>query len=147
MTEDKPIGFGGNWTKRKLDILESYMDAYTTALKKQGFRLMYIDAFAGEGRIGLRDDDDGVQFLSGSVTRALKIEDRLFTGLSLSKKIRQYTENSNVYVGDILEGKLGLKTGMQMIIYALFERTGINGAGFFFSIRLPLKSNGPRLNP
>ena len=86
MTEDKPIGFGGNWTTRKLDILESYMDAYTTALKKQGFRLMYIDAFAGEGRIGLRDDDDGVQFLSGSVTRALKIEDRPFDRLVFVEK-------------------------------------------------------------
>ena len=105
MTEDKPLGFGGNWTKKKLDMLERYMDAYTTALKKQEFQLMYIDAFAGEGQIGLRDDVDGVdgvQFLSGSSERALRI-DRL-TGSSLSKWIQEDVKNSNFSAIGILKG-------------------------------------------
>ena len=37
--------FGGPWTEDKLDILEGYLDSYTTALKNQPFRLVYIDAF------------------------------------------------------------------------------------------------------
>ena len=41
--------FGGEWTQEKLDILHRYLDAYTTALKDQNFRLIYVDAFAGEG--------------------------------------------------------------------------------------------------
>lgn len=41
--------FGGNWTEQKLGILEAYLDSYTTALKNHGFRLVYIDAFAGSG--------------------------------------------------------------------------------------------------
>lgn len=41
--------FGGNWTEQKLAILETYLNEYTTALKNQPFRLIYVDAFAGEG--------------------------------------------------------------------------------------------------
>ena len=81
MTEDTTFSFGGNWTEIKLDILESYLDAYTTAMRHQRFQLMYIDAFAGKGRIGRRDDVDGVQFLSGSSERALRIENRPFDRL------------------------------------------------------------------
>jgi len=50
--------FGGEWTQEKLQILERYLDAYTTALKSKPFKLVYIDAFwhwsdrpaAGSGR-------------------------------------------------------------------------------------------------
>ena len=48
--------FGGDWTVHKLNILECYLDAYTTALKKQPFDLVYIDTFAGSGKIGLSPD-------------------------------------------------------------------------------------------
>jgi three-Cys-motif partner protein len=41
--------FGGDWTTDKLAILGSYLNAYTTALKKQRFTTGYIDAFAGSG--------------------------------------------------------------------------------------------------
>lgn len=41
--------FGGSWTEIKLDILRKYLQFYTTALKKQNFELLYIDAFAGSG--------------------------------------------------------------------------------------------------
>ena len=41
--------FGGDWTEEKLDMLRKYLRAYTTALKRQPFGLMYIDAFAGSG--------------------------------------------------------------------------------------------------
>ena len=50
--------FGGDWTKDKLDMVERYLNAYTTALKKKDyFRLMYIDAFAGSGIINLKKSD------------------------------------------------------------------------------------------
>ena len=66
--------FGGQWTIEKLDILERYLDAYTTALKNQPFRLMYIDAFAGTGEISLRQEDEDVrEFIEGSARRAIKI--------------------------------------------------------------------------
>jgi len=41
--------FGGAWTERKLSIVRTYLKMYTTALKNQPFRRLYIDAFAGTG--------------------------------------------------------------------------------------------------
>jgi len=41
--------FGGKWTQEKIKCLKKYLPAYTTALKKQRFRKIYIDAFAGTG--------------------------------------------------------------------------------------------------
>jgi three-Cys-motif partner protein len=42
-------GWGGEWTKDKLERLRNYLRAYTTALKNQPFELIYIDVFAGTG--------------------------------------------------------------------------------------------------
>lgn len=41
--------FGGNWTEQKLKCIKDYLSTYTTALKNQNFKLLYIDAFAGTG--------------------------------------------------------------------------------------------------
>jgi len=44
-----PHRFGGFWTTAKLEVLKKYLRSYTTALKNQPFRKIYIDAFAGTG--------------------------------------------------------------------------------------------------
>ena len=77
--------FGGPWTERKLAILERYLDAYTTALMRQPFELWYIDAFAGTGRVDLSADEQGDirQFVSGSVERAINIDEKPFDTLIL----------------------------------------------------------------
>ena len=81
----------GPWARQKLDGLEAYLHAYTMALKKQPFELIYIDAFAGAGRSKVRTawegadeedlqllDDEFVkaeqQFIEGSPHRALALE-------------------------------------------------------------------------
>lgn len=70
--------FGGQHTERKLAILEKYLDAYTTALKKQPFETVYVDAFAGTGEIpvigrgeNLLGAEDLGEFIRGSAIRAL----------------------------------------------------------------------------
>lgn len=80
--------FGGKWTKEKLNILEKYLDAYTTALKNQNFELVYIDAFAGDGFINTVSDaeSDTKEFLEGSVLRALKIDNKPFDRLVFVEK-------------------------------------------------------------
>ena len=73
--------FGGHWTTQKLNALEEYLGSYTTALKRQNFRLVYIDAFAGRGGkpidvIPLFDplgDNEVTEFAKGSVRRALDL--------------------------------------------------------------------------
>ena len=71
-TENK---FGGDWTEKKLDAVEEYLKFFTTALKKQNFKLRYIDAFSGSGNVTLKN---GV-VTDGSAVRALKYPfDRYF---------------------------------------------------------------------
>jgi len=80
--------FSHSGTRKKLDVLARYLDAYTTALKKQRFELFYVDAFAGTGEIplreggGLLDDVEEIDpVIEGSAQRALQLRtpfDRYF---------------------------------------------------------------------
>ncbi|HEX6707356.1 MAG TPA: three-Cys-motif partner protein TcmP [Albitalea sp.] len=62
--------FGGLWTAEKLDVLRRYLAFYTQALKKQPFKLIYIDAFAGTGRCKIKLGD-GHTTIDGSAKIAL----------------------------------------------------------------------------
>lgn len=77
--------FGGDWTEEKLGILKKYLNAYNTALKKQPFKRVYIDAFAGTGYRQQRkeqykfqgffeelEQEESRQFLKGSAKLALE---------------------------------------------------------------------------
>ena len=90
MTNKTENQFGGTWTQEKLEILKKYLDSYTTALKGQNFRLLYIDAFAGTGRVeqGAQDPDqnDRRNFIDGSANVALNIEDKPFDELIFIEK-------------------------------------------------------------
>lgn len=73
--------FGGSHTEQKLEALENYLRAYTTALKNQPFKLAFFDAFAGTGQIELPmasaplfEADDAQKFIDGSAVRALRCE-------------------------------------------------------------------------
>ena len=113
--------FGGDWTSEKLNILESYLDAYTTALKNQPFSLMYIDAFAGTGAIILpTEDPDAQAFIAGSASRAIAIKEKPFDRLvfvernrrrysqltrlreeHLARDIRTENSDANSYLSDL----------------------------------------------
>lgn len=87
--------FGGPWTVKKLKILRGYLNAYTTALKRQNFELIYIDAFAGNGYIDLLNSSDrefNDEFIEGSASIALQIEDRPFDKLFLIEKNQKRCE-------------------------------------------------------
>lgn len=72
--------FGGVHTDQKLNKLEAYLKAYSTALKNQDFHLIYFDAFAGAGDIQIGSNeatlldtiDEYSPFIQGSPLRALK---------------------------------------------------------------------------
>jgi three-Cys-motif partner protein len=74
-----PQRFGSAHTKSKLDKLEAYLRAFTTALKHQRFELIYFDAFAGTPDIDVGSADvpllsaqDFRPLIQGSSRRALK---------------------------------------------------------------------------
>ena len=74
--------FGGKHTEQKLQLIENYLDRYTTALKYQSFNLIYFDAFAGAGDIPQPIDvaqsplfmDEYREFIDGSARRALSLK-------------------------------------------------------------------------
>jgi three-Cys-motif partner protein len=75
--------FGGPWTEIKLDAVEYYLECYTKALKRVGFDLWYIDAFAGSGDRSAEREVGGIlegapvrritETLDGSARRALAV--------------------------------------------------------------------------
>lgn len=72
--------FGGEWTKTKLLLLRRYLDAFTTALKRMPFDLVYVDTHAGNG---VWVPDDGPP-MDGSPLIALSIKDKSFAELHLN---------------------------------------------------------------
>lgn len=83
MAKRPPHQFGGAWTDQKLDVLEGYLTAYTTALQKAKFTKGYIGAFAGSGyrdakRGNVPDmvDEEPQDLLEGSARRALRVQPR-----------------------------------------------------------------------
>jgi len=72
--------FGGKHTQTKLETVADYLNFYTTALKKQGFRLKYFDAFAGTGHmknlsdLPLLNEGKELEVMEGSTKRSLEIE-------------------------------------------------------------------------
>lgn len=84
--------WGGGWTSEKLEILRRYLDGYTTALKRQRFELVYIDAFAGPGTwesgsgYGSNDYADFEAIHKGSPLIAAEIGDRPFDRLVFIEK-------------------------------------------------------------
>lgn len=83
--------YGGPWTIDKLNIIEQYLNSYTTALKDRPFRLFYIDAFAGSGSdtLGSREYAEYGEFVVGSAERAIKIEDKPFDRLIFIEKLEE----------------------------------------------------------
>ena len=68
--------YGGGWTEIKLEVLKSYLHFYTKALQNQPFELIYIDAFAGNGRCELESSGAGFKLVDGSALIALNTEPR-----------------------------------------------------------------------
>jgi three-Cys-motif partner protein len=72
--------FGSKHTERKLKTVHSYLGAFTTALKKQAFELLYVDACAGSGASKAKGDKKQGQLLDvdeitvGSAIRALQVD-------------------------------------------------------------------------
>jgi three-Cys-motif partner protein len=75
--------FGGEHTRRKLDVVAKYLAAYVTVMKRQDFRLYYVDGFAGSGASTSKAEAERSQdptlfpaadVLDGSPIRALSVE-------------------------------------------------------------------------
>lgn len=80
--------FGGSWTKQKLNVLEKYLNFYMTALKNQKFKKIYIDCFAGSGKIEFADE----AVINGSATIALDIDNKFDEYYFIERNPENYHE-------------------------------------------------------
>ena len=90
MTKQK---FGGPWTVEKLGILSDYLSFYAIALKSQPFDLIYIDAFAGTGKIKIGDEDE-YEIIDGSAKLALQSSGAFAEYIFIEKK-KSYVKELN----------------------------------------------------
>ena len=112
MSSESAQPFGGAWTQEKLDILEAYLDAYTTALKNQRFNLWYVDAFAGSGSIAALDDEAGRQLLTGSPEIALRVDNKPFDNLLFIEKDAKNSTLLDRRISSVdLDGRAEVKEG------------------------------------
>ena len=82
MTKQK---FGGAWTVEKLNVFSDYLDFYLTALKNQPFKLLYIDAFAGTGKIKIGEEEN-YEVIDGSAKLALQASGMFAEYILIEKK-------------------------------------------------------------
>lgn len=112
--------FGGEHTKAKLEALEKYLRAYSTALNRQKFRLIYFDAFAGTGDIQIADADaallEGVDdyspFVKGSAQRALELGEAFDTYIFVERSRRKIADlkrlrNEHASIADRIDIRQG----------------------------------------
>ena len=66
-TNQKGSHFGGEWTIQKLNIIEKYINAYLTALKKQRVKKIYVDGFAGSGVTELKTKEESKTSILGNL--------------------------------------------------------------------------------
>ena len=97
--------FGGEWTTKKLERVEKYLNAYMKIMNKQRFRVAYIDAFAGTGyrtankksnldELPFREfaEQESIDFIDGSARVALRVEPRFHRYIFIEQKMSHYTE-------------------------------------------------------
>jgi three-Cys-motif partner protein len=106
--------FGGPWSLIKVETVAAYLVAFNRALKNQGFRKVYIDAFAGSGDFQFKarsasplfDEGEFIETHAGSARRALAtkppfdqlvfVESATKNADALDDVLRQFPESNAV---------------------------------------------------
>lgn len=102
--------FGGKWTQEKLEKVGQYLQTYSTALKNQSFKRVYVDAFAGTGYIQFKERDESPtlfpefqesefqDFVSGSAQIALNVNPPFDQYIFIEKDTNRFSELENLKV-------------------------------------------------
>jgi three-Cys-motif partner protein len=82
--------FGGPWTLLKLSALEKYLAAFTRALSRQHFTLLYIDGLAGTGQCEVTMNGTKTT-VDGSAKRALLSQPPFDHYCFIEHKVKNYS--------------------------------------------------------
>lgn len=107
--------FGGSWTLLKLETLKKYLTAYGTALKNTKYKVVYIDAFAGNGECVTKEGKvpgsvkialecnrfDEYNFIELNTTFANQLKD--LKSRYPDKKISIYNNDANTEIRKVLK--------------------------------------------
>lgn len=100
--------FGGRWTQEKLEKVGNYLQTYSTALKNQSFKLIYVDAFAGTGYINLKEKQNNPllflefeefevqEFVTGSAQIALNVNPPFDEYIFIEKDRNRFSESEKL---------------------------------------------------
>ena len=94
--------FGGDWTVEKLNILSDYLDFYLNALRNQPFGKVYIDAFAGSGKI---ETQNGTEHITGSIRLALQAKNKFDKYVFIEKDSNYAAELQQIVDNEFTELK------------------------------------------
>jgi three-Cys-motif partner protein len=84
--------FAVEGTKTKLETVFDYAEFYTTALKNKGYRLTYVDVFAGTGELPLPELDD-LPMMPDQIDVADVIEGSAKIALQVNRSFDRYVFN------------------------------------------------------
>lgn len=102
--------FGGKWTQEKLEKVGYYLQTYSTALKNQSFKRIYVDAFAGTGYVNFKEKDENPtlfsefnesevkDFVAGSAQIALNINPPFDEYIFIEKDPNRFSELENLKI-------------------------------------------------
>lgn len=105
LEEETSHVFGGIWTQTKLNILEEYLNFFTTALQRLPYRLIYIDTFAGTGRCTIKLKGTS-QTIPGSAQIALDASPGFDAYYFIEKK-KQHTRELQTLLSAHINGPKG----------------------------------------
>lgn len=100
--------FGGKWTQEKLDKVGNYLQTYSTALKNQSFKRIYVDAFAGTGYVNVKEKEEipylflefeeteVKEFVEGSAQIALNVNPPFDGYIFIEKDENRFSELENL---------------------------------------------------
>lgn len=75
LVSEPSSGWGGDWTKKKIEILVEYAKAYLIIMHKHPYwKLLYFDGFAGSGMI-VKDDKIDLDITIGAACRIVEIDE------------------------------------------------------------------------
>lgn len=123
--------FGGEWTTRKLEIIEKYLNFYSTALYKQPFKTHYVDPFSGSGRIDAQGELIESKPIEGSAIKALKVKHPFYKyHFNEPNKIRR--SNLEEIIGDYPDRNVSLtSTDANEMIHTVCSSLRRDRAVFF----------------